>query len=98
MKKSNLFERMHAHFIAWQSSGLSQRTYSSQNGLRLAQFNYWTLKFRKEQGAMIQSESGFVPLLVSSSSTEPIFELHHSSGHRISFFELVDPSFLKALL
>ena len=98
MGKSNLSERMYAHFHAWQSSGLSQRSYSSQNGLRIAQFNYWTLKFRKEQSQTVPEESSFVPLIVTSPEATPVFEIHHSSGHRISFFELVDPSFLKLLL
>lgn len=98
MAKSNHSGRMHAHYCAWQSSGLSQRRYSEQNGLHYAQFNYWVLKFRRAQSSTVQEQSGFVPVVVASNTTTPIFEINHSSGHRISFFEVVDASFIKSLL
>lgn len=98
MARSKVSTLMYDHYCAWKSSGFSQRKYSKQNGLRVAQFNYWVCKFRREQSPAVIEESGFVPLIVTSNDTTPVFELNHSNGHRISFYQLVDVSFIKALL
>jgi len=98
MAKSNLSLRMYDHYCAWQSSGLSQRSYSKQNGFRPAQFNYWVCKFRREETPAKSGESGFLPLIISPGDTTPVFEINHASGHRISFFHLVDVAFIKDLL
>lgn len=98
MARSNLSARMYDHFCAWKSSGLSQRSYSKLNGLHVAQFNYWVLKFRREQTSGEPKESEFIPLVVSPSDTTPIFEINHAGGHRISFYQLVDVSLIKSLL
>ena len=89
---------MYDHYCAWQSSGLSQRSYSRLNDFRPAQFSYWVCKFRKEQTPAKAEESGFLPLIISPSATTPVFEINHASGHRISFFQLVEVTFIKDLL
>lgn len=99
MKKDTLSARMYAHYCSWQSSGLSQRRYSAQHGLRTGQFNYWVVKFQRHQSAMGSEPAGFVPLVVESEeSGTPVIEIHHRSGHRISFFQRVDAAYIKSLL
>ena len=94
MARNNVSTPMYHHYCTWKSSGLSQRKY----GLSVAHFNYWVCKFRKEESQPVPEESSFVPLIVTSPDATPVFELNHSSGHRISFYQLVDVSFIKALL
>ncbi|MGO1245229.1 MAG: IS66 family insertion sequence element accessory protein TnpA [Sphingobacterium sp.] len=96
MAKSNLWDRMHRHYLAWQSSGLSQRAYSKQSGLHQAQFNYWVVKFRSGQRSTVKEQSGFAPVVITPNSNIPVFEIHHSNGHRLSFYEVLDASFIIA--
>lgn len=98
MARSKSSDRMYDHFCAWQSSGLSQRSYSKQQGLRPAQFNYWVCKFRKEQSPGAVTESGFLPLVINPSDATPVFEIDHINGHKISFYQLIDVSLIKSLL
>lgn len=98
MARCNLSNRMYDHYCAWQSSGLSQRSYSKENGLTMAQFHYWVGKFRSGQPPAEPEESGFLPLVVSSGDTAPVFEINYSSGHRISFYQLVEVTFIQDLL
>lgn len=98
MSKQKSYNEMHDHYCAWQSSGLSQHIYSKQNGLQPAQLSYWVSKFRKAEAPIPVEESGFLPVVVTSDVSTPIFEIKHRSGHRISFYQLVDISFIKDLL
>ncbi|MGO3307569.1 MAG: IS66 family insertion sequence element accessory protein TnpA [Sphingobacterium sp.] len=68
---------MHRHYLAWQSSGLSQRAYSKQSGLHQAQFNYWVVKFRSGQRSTVKEQSGFAPVVITPNSNIPVFEIHH---------------------
>lgn len=98
MATRELSDRMYDHFCAWQSSGLNQRSYCAQNGLRTAQFNYWVVKFRKQHRSVAVENPGFLPLVITSNRETPIFEISHSNGNRISFYQLIDFSLIKTLL
>lgn len=100
-------EMMFNHYCAWKTSVLSQRAYCREHGLRISQFNYWILKFEREelnrqadpQAPKPIQESGFAKLVVDRTCHDtPIFEINHNNGHRISFFELVDADYIKSLL
>jgi hypothetical protein len=96
---SNLSSEMHNHYVCWQRSGLSQRSYCLENNLREGQFHYWIKKFRQLDSHANSVNSGFVPLLVTASnSINPIVEIQHKDGHCIRFFQSVDASVLKSLL
>lgn len=84
MASSNLSDRMYDHFCAWKSSGLSQRSYSKLNGLNVAQFNYWVLKFRREPTSVEPKESEFIPLVVSPDDVAPIFACWWPSDQLLS--------------
>ena len=90
---------MHHHYVCWQGSGLSQRSYSSENNLLEGQFHYWIKKFRQLDSNEHSVNSAFVPLIITSdNSIGPIVEIQHKDGHCIRFFQSVDVSILKSLL
>ena len=60
------------HIVAWQSSGLSQKAYCDEHGLKSHQLSYW---YRKQVRASAPIEGGgqtapkFVPIAVSTPPT-----------------------------
>ncbi len=61
-------EHWKQHFTAWQESKLSQKDYCQQYNLSFSTFGYW----RKQLSAPTRHEGKFIPVPVSSTSTDPI--------------------------
>lgn len=95
--RNNLHAQMYAHYCNWEASGQSQIGYCKSEGLSFAKFNYWVRKLRGEAKPISPSASGFVAVEVAPSGM-PVFEISHKNGHRISFYQTIEVSFIKELL
>ena len=55
---------MYKQIADWRSSGLSQKAYCQEQGIKLATFSYWIKKQKDEQTS--QNQEGFIPLKAAS--------------------------------
>ena len=52
------------HITTWQTSGLTQKAYSHEHGLRYSTFGYWARKLRRiHEPATRKKGSGFVSVI-----------------------------------
>ncbi len=93
-------EQMFEMILAWRQSGLSQKTFCQQNGIRYHVFHYWYRCYRE-----LQSEAtlpGFIPIKVqpfhSVNPSGAHVELLLADGRRLVFHQPVTCDFLKALI
>jgi hypothetical protein len=94
-------QQMFSMIGCWQQSGLSQKAYCEQNGIRYHVFHYWYKRYREKQ--IPQKEAGFVsltlpPSVCSSAAGSAAVELLLPDGKRILFHQMVSPDYLKALI
>jgi len=55
------------HITQWQVSGLTQKAYCQEQGLRYATFGYWVRKLRAATEEVGTLSSGFVPVTAATS-------------------------------
>ncbi|MBA2762650.1 MAG: hypothetical protein H0U39_11990 [Segetibacter sp.] len=92
-------DRMFEIIGSWKQSGLSQKAYCEQNGIRYYVFHYWYKRYRDEQSG--SNEASFIPLNVKPSlsvSTCGNVEVVLPDGKRILFHQAVSSNFLKAVI
>jgi hypothetical protein len=83
----------------WKGSGLSQKAYCRQLGIRYYVFHYWYKVYRDEKNEPKSSKPAFVPLRVDGvPATRPLMELLFPDGKRLLFNQQPTVDFLKALL
>lgn len=99
-KDDNVREQMFSMIICWQQSGLSQKAYCQQNGIRYHVFHYWYKCFRDRQSP--SRDEGFMPIKIQSSNTINTASAHAElvlpDGKRLLFHQGVSSDFLKALI
>jgi len=78
------------HVEQWQSSGLSQKAYCQQNGLKPHNLSYWKNKWDTQQDT--KTTGGFVAVALESTSVAlpQGLSLHLNNGHRIDGFSSVE--------
>jgi len=98
-KDDNVREQMFSMITCWQQSGLSQKAYCQQNGIRYHVFHYWYKCFRDRQSP--SRDEGFMPIKIQSSNINTASahaELVLPDGKRLLFHQGVSSDFLKALI
>ena len=93
-------EQMFKIVEAWQQSGLSQKSFCEQNGIRDHVFHYWYKCFRDLQS--IIKPQGFLPLKIQRSNTANTTSAHVelvlADGKRLLFHQPVSSDYLKDLI
>lgn len=83
----------------WEGSGLSQKTFCNDHGIKPHVFCYWLRRYR-EQGKLVdQDPAGFVSVELDPPSAESVIaEVVYPDGTRLILQERVSLSFLQSLL
>lgn len=93
-------EQMFNMITSWQQSGLSQKVYCEQNGIRCHVFHYWYKCFRQSQSS--SKDEGFIQIKMQPSNTINTGSAHAElllpDGKRLLFHHGVSSDFLKALI
>ena len=93
-------EQMFKIVEAWQQSGLSQKFFCEQNGIRYHVFHYWYKCFRDLQCPA--KNEGFIPIKIQRSNTANTasshVELVLADGKRLLFHQPVSSDYLKHLI
>jgi hypothetical protein len=93
-------EQMFSMITGWQQSGLSQKAYCEQHGIRYHVFHYWYKCFRNLQSP--SKDEGFIPIKIQPSNTINTASAHAElllpDGRRLLFHQGVGSDFLKALI
>jgi aryl carrier-like protein len=91
MVKRELREKMFALIEAWQTSGLSQKDYLVQVGIKQAKFQYWLKQYREQHSTL----DSFVEIQPSYSN--PII-IRFPDGLEISLPEQTSVRIIKELI
>src|SRR4051794_14952721 len=96
-------EQMYAHIDEWKQSGLSQKVYCEQRGVKYHVFHYWYKLYRDQyqQAApepKLKSPATFIPLTLSASPATAFVELYLPGGHHLVFHQMISADYLKALI
>lgn len=70
-------ERMKAEVERWRQSGLTQKEFSQQLGMKVATFAYWVSRNKE-----LEKKKGFIALVPGADSVEAI-EVSYPNGVRI---------------
>ena len=99
MQSKDVQEQMFNLIRGWQNSGLSQKMYCEQSGIRYHVFHYWFKRYcNKNPG---NKEGTFIPIQIQSSEAvgrHPGIELILSDGRRVLFHQPVSADFIKAII
>ena len=89
----------------WQRSGLSQRAYCAQQGLKHPTFDYWRRRIRGDDSnasvPLTQKPATrltLIPVRVNSKANADALILHSPSGWRLSVPAIVSADWLAGLL
>ena len=99
MQNRETEQQMFNMLTHWQQSGISQKLYCEQHGIRYHVFHYWYKRYRGEQSN--SSEPAFIPLTVKPSFSDATcanIEVVLADGKRILFHQPVSCDFLKAVI
>lgn len=69
-------ERMLALVKQWRSSGMSQKEFCLEAGIKLGTFSYWVSRSK-------ESEKGFVPLVPEKNTSTKEIELIYPNGVKL---------------
>lgn len=96
MKKQKSSSRDHyvSLYQEWKSSGLSVGIFCERASVKYATFRYWVKKIEQPD----LTAPSFTELRVNQAHTEPIAVLSFPTGASLSFYQLPDNAWLKALL
>lgn len=83
----------------WESSGLSQKVFCAERGIKAHLFYYWLKRYRETDQSDRSIGRGFVSVEVEPSSVGVVLaELIYADGTRLVLKERVGVDFLRALL
>ena len=92
-------EEMFPLIQAWDRSGLSQKEFYHQHGIKPHVFGYWLRRYRKEGQLAPQEGPGFVSVEMEEAPAESVLaEVIYPDGTRLVFKERVGLAFLRGLL
>lgn len=99
MQVEDVQEQMFNLIRGWQQSGLSQKLYCEQQGIRYHVFHYWYKRFRESRAD--NKEGTFIPLQIKSLAPAGInagIELVLADGNRVLFYQPVSADFIKGII
>jgi len=70
--------RMKAEVERWRQSGLSQRAFAEELGMKLATFSYWVSRTKEAE-----KKRGFIPLLPGQNFSTSEMEITYPNGVRL---------------
>lgn len=84
----------------WKASGQSQQSFCRENQIVYSNFHYWFKKYKAQQEG--SSDELFLPVQIKKTLPLPsgsvVMELVLGDGRRLSFYQALDASYLRALL
>lgn len=84
---------------AWEQSGLSQKEFCIQHGLKPHILCYWRQRYQDQAQSAIQSANGFVSIEMDQEIDQSVLaEVIYPNGTRVVFKERVRLGFLQGLL
>ena len=99
MQNQDVQQQMFGLIRSWQGSGLSQKVFCEQHGVRYHVFHYWFKRYRdKDSGS---SPGNFIPIQIKSSEADTRnagIELILADGKRVLFHQPVSAAFIKAII
>jgi len=99
MQSKDVQEQMFNFIRGWQQSGLSQKMYCEQGGIRYHVFHYWFKRYRDKSPG--HTEASFIPIQIKPSETDARnagIELILADGKRVLFHHPVSADFIKAII
>ena len=95
--KAEKQQAMFAMIETWKVSGQNQHVFCQSQDIAYSGFHYWYKKYREQHQE--EGLSSFVPIRVKNMATGSVVtELILPDGRRLSFYQSVDASYLRALL
>ena len=91
MEKIELRKEMFAMVEAWQESGLTQKSYAVQAGIKYSKFHYWLKQYREstsQDAAFVELQTGYAHPIV----------IRYPDGVEISLPVQIPLPFIKALI
>ena len=89
------------HVEAWQVSGVTQRAYCEEHGLKAASLGYWRQRLAKESGGVVAAAAPVTLVPVTRTPVvahaSPSLLLHSPGGWRLEFGTLPAVGWLHAL-
>ncbi len=83
----------------WSQSGLSQKAYCEQHGIRYHVFHYWCKRYRQQEEP--DTVNRFVRVHVQqpiSAAEQAGIEIIFADGRRLLFHQAVSADFIKAII
>lgn len=98
-KKAALEAYWRGHVEAWRASGLTQRDYCAQHGLKCHSLSYWQLRQMPRKGIPEGEALTLVPatILPEAQASMPYLSLCSPRGWRLEFASLPPTGWLAAL-
>lgn len=93
----NVKQQMFLMIESWQQSGISQKAFCEQQGVKFHTFYYWYKRYRNEHIVGEGGTPGFVKLQVETTSAAAI-EIHFPGGTRMFFHQPVSAGYLKTII
>ena len=107
MRKNQKYTQaeMYENIKRWQTSGLSQKQFSKQEGFPLTTFSYWLIKYRKQKKGQEAKTKTFLPVeIISQAGSETIsYESHiitiiYPNGIRVTCPITIEMEYLRTLI
>ena len=98
MQNQEVQEQMFSMIARWQQSGISQKLYCEQHGIRYHVFHYWFKRYRDRNA---NSDTAFIPIHIKPTETDASdagIELILGDGKRILFHQPISAAFIKAII
>jgi hypothetical protein len=90
-------QRYHQLYLRWKSSGKGVRLFCEQESVKYSTFWYWAKRFK----ASTLPEAEFIEMKVNKievKPSQPVAELRVTDKSTLVFYELPEPTWVKALL
>jgi len=100
MQNRETEQQMFNMLTHWQQSGISQKLYCEQHGIRYHVFHYWYKRFRVSQAGS-KNEGTFIPVQIKlpvTTGKNACIELLLTDGRRLLFNQPVTADFIKAII
>ena len=100
MQNRETEQQMFNMLTHWQQSGISQKLYCEQHGIRYHVFHYWYKRFRDSQAGS-KKEGSFIPVQIKpalAAGRNASIELLLTDGRRLLFHQPVSADFIRTII
>jgi hypothetical protein len=105
MRKNQKYtqEEMYENIKRWQTSGLSQKEFSKQEGYPLTTFSYWLIKYGKQKKGQEAKTKPFLPVEIILPSETTSYECNiitiiYPNGIRVTCPITIEKEYLRTLI